>query len=965
MRLHFALLLSIIVVITTCSSVQASLEGSEKQLKKIWAALADLTRDEGQRSMSSSERQKTIQDIQALIDPDAKSLRQGEDGMQAGTAGYSPPSGDLEKQLEAIANISAVDYADAITREAKEYAGSKSAFYPFAPPSIPLAVKGPYLNTWLPAGSWYQTTPPNVAGNGGLLYGQDPAFWTSSYGADGQFRMAWNGLIRIDNTTHQWMGNAFGTTVAKGPNAKQLSATVTATRSIFEFEADGVKFNATFLTPVEPFDWVRQSLPLSYLHVELDRASAKGRSVQIYTDIDERWITGHDCDYENYPTKMRWNGNNNGSLSYFLERTVPEKYTEFRQRAEWGTTVYATRDRPGLTSRNNNNVVAQFEFLQKGRVSIDHFPVGGPDNAFSFAVDFDNKKGSDDAIFAVGQFRDPLVNYIRAGSAQGSSYLEDRYGLWRTEFDTVDAATAFFVQDFENALKSAKKLDAQIDADARAAVGGGDIGEKYAGIVALSVRQSLATIEITVSRDSKTGKYNSTDTLIFLKEISSNGDMSTVDVIFPQFPLLTYLNPELLRSLLEPIFIYTESGMYPNKWCVHDLGVYPSAFGHNDGNDEPMQVEESGNMILMALHYAQLQGAKKATPWLKQHYSIMQQWAQFLIEDSLIPATQLSTDDFAGELANQTNLALKGISGIAAIGEVATLLGKHSDAKQYQNVSATYIQSFYGFSISKDGSHTKLAYQDDSSWGTLYNLFGDRLLNLQLVSREIYDIQDSWYPKKAARYAVPLDSRHGWAKTDWELFTSAISASNATRNLFIEKVYDFASNGRTDAPFTDLMHSITGDFPKEPYDPLKLFLARPVVGGHLFHMALAKADKVNGISASRPYKYGPPIKSKKPPSKERLDEIAGIIARAKQGALGGITTPSGFRQGGNTPPKAQKADASSSKSAGATSTKLKKHVTRTAHEESHHTAAYHATDRTAARHAAMRGGQAAFGAMRA
>lgn len=71
-----------------------------------------------------------------------------------------------------------------------------------------------------------------------------------------------------------------------------------------------------------------------------------------------------------------------------------------------------------------------------------------------------------------------------------------------------------------------------------------------------------------------------------------------------------------------------------------------------------MQVEESGNMILMTLHWAQLVGKEKAIPFLKTHYRIMKQWAEFLIEDSLIPATQLSTDDFAGTLANQTDLAM-------------------------------------------------------------------------------------------------------------------------------------------------------------------------------------------------------------------------------------------------------------------------------------------------------------------
>lgn len=45
----------------------------------------------------------------------------------------------------------------------------KSTFTPARPPAIPLAVKSPYLSTWLFAGS--------DGGNGGYLAGQWPQFW--------------------------------------------------------------------------------------------------------------------------------------------------------------------------------------------------------------------------------------------------------------------------------------------------------------------------------------------------------------------------------------------------------------------------------------------------------------------------------------------------------------------------------------------------------------------------------------------------------------------------------------------------------------------------------------------------------------------------------------------------------------------------------------------------------------------
>jgi len=46
---------------------------------------------------------------------------------------------------------------------------AEPTFSPARPPAIPLAVKSPYLNTWLQAGS--------EGGNGGYLAGEWPTFW--------------------------------------------------------------------------------------------------------------------------------------------------------------------------------------------------------------------------------------------------------------------------------------------------------------------------------------------------------------------------------------------------------------------------------------------------------------------------------------------------------------------------------------------------------------------------------------------------------------------------------------------------------------------------------------------------------------------------------------------------------------------------------------------------------------------
>lgn len=180
------------------------------------------------------------------------------------------------------------------------------------------------------------------------------------------------------------------------------------------------------------------------------------------------------------------------------------------------------------------------------------------------------------------------------------------------------------------------QLDDKISSDSIAAA-----GQDYLTLTSLAVRQVFGAVQLVGTQ----GKH-----WLFLKEISSNGNMQTIDVIYPATPIFYYLNPELVKLILDPHFENQESGQYPNKWAIHDLGShFPNATGHPAGDDEAMPLEECGNNIIMVLAYAQR--SSNSVEYLKSHYSILRQWAEYIIEDSLYPSEQLSTDDFAGHLA--------------------------------------------------------------------------------------------------------------------------------------------------------------------------------------------------------------------------------------------------------------------------------------------------------------------------
>jgi len=168
-------------------------------------------------------------------------------------------------------------------------------------------------------------------------------------------------------------------------------------------------------------------------------------------------------------------------------------------------------------------------------------------------------------------------------------------------------------------------------------------------------------------------------------------------------------------------------------------------------------------MLIMTLAYAQ---RANDNAYLAQHYDILKQWTGYLVDEALIPQNQISTDDFAGSLANQTNLALKGMVGIEAMAQIANRTGHAADGANYTNIAHSYISQWQDLGIAHDANppHTTLAYGMNDTYGLLYNLFGDRELGLELVPQSVYDMQSAFYPTVFNEYGVPLDTRHTYTK---------------------------------------------------------------------------------------------------------------------------------------------------------------------------------------------------------
>ncbi|KAJ5738640.1 hypothetical protein N7493_001795 [Penicillium malachiteum] len=662
--------------------------------------------------------------------------------------------------------------------------GAVSTFTPARPPAVPLAVKSPYLSTWLDAGS--------DGGNGGYLAGEWPTFWENQI-------TGWCGLIRVDGVAYTWMGLPGSTTV------DQVSLEYTSTKSIFTMNVAGaVEMNITFMSPITPNDLKRQSLVFSYLNVEVSSLDGNDHDVQVYADISAEWVSG------DRTTIAEWEYGTTDDVAYHkVYRQTQLAFSEVDQQGEWGYWYWATDVSDSMTYQAGEDTVVRGQFSSNGTlentINTDYRAISDDWPVFAFSSNLGSVSSSPvSTLFSIGLTQDEAVQF------EGASAYGPVQSLWKAYFDTELDALSFFHTDFATSSSLSSEFDAKVTSDS-SALG----GENYVTMTSLSARQAFGATQLCGTEDKM---------YLFLKEISSDGNVNTVDVIFPAYPFFLYSNPEFLKLVMAPLYENQEAGKYPNDWAMHDMGSsYPNATGHNDGNDEKMPLEECGNMLIMTLAYAQL---ANDVDYLTQHYNLLTQWTGYLVNDSLYPANQISTDDFAGSLANQTNLALKGMIGIQAMSVIANKTGNTADAANYSTIAHDYIAKWQDLAINKNASppHTTLSYGNWSSHGLLYNLFADAQLGTGLVPQSVYQMQSDFYPTVMNTYGVPLDTRHTYTKFDWQSFAAAIS-STSTRSSFFQHISTWVNATTTNKALTDLYDTLTGDYPSTT------FFARPVVGG--------------------------------------------------------------------------------------------------------------------------------------
>jgi hypothetical protein len=534
-------------------------------------------------------------------------------------------------------------------------------------------------------------------------------------------------------------------------------------------------------------------------------------STTLNADLTIEWASG------DRTQKVEWSYGTTGNTAYHrFARQTQAAFSEQGDQAEWGDWYYAASNDDSLTHKSGADKDVRTQFITTGVLD------NASDSAYRAINDRYPVFGISDNLGRVGSSPKNSLFTMFLAQAETAQFntgsgLKGVPSYWREKYDKNEDALTFFHNDLQDICDKSIELDAQVSKDAKR-VGGQD----YLTIVSLAARQAWAATQVAGT---------SASPYIFMKEISSNGNMNTVDVIYPSSPLLLYFNPAWLKFLLDPVYIVMENGLWSKDFSIHDIGFhYPNGTGHASEATQEMPVEESGNMLILSLAYAQKTGD---TAYLTQHYNLLRQWTSYLVSNTLIPATQQSTDDFAGALANQTNLALKGIIAIQAMSAIANLTNHAADGANFSRIATSYITQWQDLGINAAASppHTTLSYDNASSHGLLYNIYADSLIHTNLVPRSFYEMQSEFYPTIAETFGVPLDTRHGWAKNDWEMWSAAV-ASESTRTEMVARLARWIGETSTNSPATDLYEAATGGYGPVP------FAARPVVGGWFALLAL-------------------------------------------------------------------------------------------------------------------------------
>ena len=587
--------------------------------------------------------------------------------------------------------------------------------------------------------------------------------------------------------------------------AIQKSVNVLATSSYYTFTCGPVELELVFTAPQLIDDLDLLSTPVNYVSYRVRSLDKKAHDVQFYMETSPELTINE----SNQPTVARTLSKN--GISYVEAGSIDQPICDRRGDlicADWGYAYLASVNGAGKSVSLGDYYRMKESFVKNGTLVssktkwITRKEENNPAMAYVHnlgAVSKDGKEG----FMMIGYDDVYSIEYM----------YEKRMGYWKHDGKvTIFDAFEKLRDNYLSIMARCRALDEQIYTDAEKAG-----GKNYAEICSAAYRQVISAHKLFTDKEG--------NLMWFSKENNSNGCINTVDLTYPSAPLFLVYNPDLAKAMMTSIFEYSASGRWNKPFPAHDLGTYPVANGQVYGGDMP--IEEGGNMVILTAAVSKIEGN---ADYAKRYWDILTTWTNYLAEYGQDPENQLCTDDFAGHWAHNANLSVKAIMGVAGYSEMARMLGLNDVADKYAATAKKMAVKWE--EMANEGDHYRLAFDRKNTWSQKYNMVWDKMWNLSLFPNNVISKEINYYLTKQNLYGLPLDSRKEYTKSDWVMWTAAMTSDQATFESFINPLYKYINETTTRVPISDWHHTDSGQWVG--------FKARSVIGGYWMQVLMDK-----------------------------------------------------------------------------------------------------------------------------
>ncbi len=656
-------------------------------------------------------------------------------------------------------------------------------------PAYPLFVKDPYYSLW---------------SSGEILNESAVIFWTGA-------EKPMEGKIAVGGAEYTFLGKG-------GENKlKQVSRKVTAFTTEYEFEHEDFQLCVSFVSPLPLDDLKILSCPVCYLDYKIVAKKPLGQ-ICVSFCIDEK-------------------------VCYDTSKT-PERKEDCRAnviKLDKYEVAYVGLRTQGIMQHASDGFGADWGYYYLTGETCDVIQSG--DEKRIVAQNVHNVESQVNGQFMLAF--DDVASIYYYGEVLRGYYFEGRTNIFDALQDSYENKEKIYakLQEFENCLKAKTQ----------------GYSENYYHVLVGSLRQSIGAHKLVKDHEGRV--------LFISKECNSDGCAATVDVTYPSAPLYLLYNTELVKGMLRPVFDFARMPIWEYDFAPHDVGMYPYVTGqlyavdcgrtkYNQdvyvnfskkevlpfyylmrnpdevyNPDRQMPVEESANMLLLAYACYLMDGD---FAFIEEHFDLLSKWGEYLIKNGPEYGRQLCTDDFAGHLVGNMNLAIKATIALGVYAKIMKIHGQENEANRIQTIAEEFASKIESERC-EDG-HLPIAFgAEKDTYSLKYNLIFDQLMKTNLFNRSIGESEAKYYEKLFTGYGVPLDSRLRETKSDWMIWSAGISENKEYRDKIIDEVAAFMKKGTQRYPFPDWYNVDTAE--------AKAFRNRTVVGGHFILLLKDSLEK--------------------------------------------------------------------------------------------------------------------------